>query len=329
MSLQHKRVCAAIFLLAAISFVALAQKDDGCYPAAGALVFELTWAETHLGYRKFELASPGETYAVLRSSRFEGECWIETEIGWLRSSKVIPALPPTPSPTPTLLPTPTPAPTSVPACFSERRAYVAGHMNIRASHMINSAIVGSAERGDLFEVSESIQGQTYCWLNIGIGWMAHTEIVHGKMPLPRIDGDSVFVKYIRAGFDFLWEKSKWAFMYVADYINVITPRPNNKPHSVAWVRSGRVEIDGRHLRPDVLLATVLLHEACHMHQYELNPFMPRALEWQRIEFEKECTEVEIVFLEAIGEGDSWIAEDLRSRLSQSYDKWLEYVRTDH
>ena len=47
-------------------------------------------------------------------------------------------------------------------------------MNIRAAARIDSAVIAEAKAGDVFEVSHSQVGPSFCWLNVDIGWLANT-----------------------------------------------------------------------------------------------------------------------------------------------------------
>ncbi|MCY4073419.1 MAG: excalibur calcium-binding domain-containing protein [Chloroflexi bacterium] len=68
------------------------------------------------------------------------------------------------------------APTSNEGCFASDTARVTGAMNIRSQASISSAKIGLAQPGS-FAVLESAQGASYCWLNIGRGWIAKTSLV--------------------------------------------------------------------------------------------------------------------------------------------------------
>lgn len=50
-------------------------------------------------------------------------------------------------------------------------------MNIRESASTDSRVVATARAGDSFTVSQSQRGDTWCWLNIGAGWIAKTSRV--------------------------------------------------------------------------------------------------------------------------------------------------------
>jgi len=59
-------------------------------------------------------------------------------------------------------------------CYPHDRAYVTGNMNIRQSYSTGSQVVGRATAGDTFEVTESKQGDIWCWLRVNAGWLADT-----------------------------------------------------------------------------------------------------------------------------------------------------------
>ncbi len=47
---------------------------------------------------------------------------------------------------------------------------------------MTAAVVGAAQAGESYSVSESRQGPTWCWLKIDTGWMARTNFVSGSQP---------------------------------------------------------------------------------------------------------------------------------------------------
>ena len=67
-------------------------------------------------------------------------------------------------------------------CYPHDTAYVVGNMNIRERATTDSPVVATAGAGDSFAVSESQQGDTWCWLSIGAGWMAKTSRVSSTKP---------------------------------------------------------------------------------------------------------------------------------------------------
>ena len=99
-------------------------------------------------------------------------------------------IPPTQTPLPTATDVP-PTSTTVPTvaarpCYGEKQAWVTGEMNVRERPTVSSNKAGTAQAGESFEVLESRQGETYCWLKISRGWMAKTELVSRTKPEQRI-----------------------------------------------------------------------------------------------------------------------------------------------
>ena len=83
-------------------------------------------------------------------------------------------------------------------------------MNIRRSLSVSGERVGQAQAGDVYVVTASQQGYTYCWLQVEDGWMAQTGCLSGALPasmLPRIEGDAAVVERIEAGLDYLKEEA--------------------------------------------------------------------------------------------------------------------------
>ena len=67
------------------------------------------------------------------------------------------------------------------SCFNHHMAFVLAPMNVREEPRLDSRIVGAA-KDPAYAVWGSQQGDKYCWLNIGMGWMAHTRRVTADSP---------------------------------------------------------------------------------------------------------------------------------------------------
>ena len=74
-----------------------------------------------------------------------------------------------------------PAETDIPGCFPSDTAYVIEAMNIREEASATSEKLGVAPAGT-YDVEESIQGDTYCWIKISEGWIAQTARMSGTTP---------------------------------------------------------------------------------------------------------------------------------------------------
>jgi hypothetical protein len=62
-------------------------------------------------------------------------------------------------------------------CYPRGTVYIVGNMNIRESASTDSRVVATARAGDSFTISQSQRGASWCWLNIGAGWIAKTSRV--------------------------------------------------------------------------------------------------------------------------------------------------------
>ncbi len=67
-------------------------------------------------------------------------------------------------------------------CFSRDSAYVISDMNIREEPSVSSALLGRALVGT-YPVEGSAQGDDYCWIDIGRGWIARTSRVSATEPV--------------------------------------------------------------------------------------------------------------------------------------------------
>ena len=74
--------------------------------------------------------------------------------------------------------------TDTPGCFPSDTAYVITEMNIREEASATSDQLGVAQAG-AYDVKRSVQGETYCWIDIGVGWVAQTARVSGTQPVAR------------------------------------------------------------------------------------------------------------------------------------------------
>ena len=108
----------------------------------------------------------------------------------------VPTNTPSDTPIPTNTPTDTPIPTATeplptrtptaPSCYHNQQVWVTGDMNVREQPSINAKKVGSADAGESFNVLESRQGDSYCWLRVNRGWMARTALVSATKPQVRV-----------------------------------------------------------------------------------------------------------------------------------------------
>lgn len=78
---------------------------------------------------------------------------------------------------PIVAPTATNAPAS--GCFHLTEALVKGELNVRESPSTIARILGTTPPGERYKVLASRQRPDYCWIDIGLGWIAATELVEG------------------------------------------------------------------------------------------------------------------------------------------------------
>jgi len=303
-----------IVLVASILNSSAQGENEHCYPAAGIEVAEQATVRKKYWFRAAtdRKVPAGEIFAVKGSRWHDGDCWIQISPGWISMRWVFAAAPPT------LVP---------PSCYNEPHVYLAGQMNIRESHNVNSSLVGQTNAGDLFVVSDTFKGPTYCWLRIESGWIARLGIVQSldSLRLPRIEGDSRFVAQIRRGLDYLKEQAPHWFLYVVDNVSIVIRSTNKDGFSTAegWLK--RVAIHSKHLRPVIGLASVLVHEACHIIQYKRGD-RPSWFDYDgKIRQEKECFRVQRRMVQEI-DSDHWYVALLTAILKQPELDWMRYVR---
>ena len=157
-------------------------------------------------------------------------------------------------------------------------------------------------------MSDSFQGDDYCWLNIEIGWMAKTALVSEDITavLPPIKGDDKFRSIVISAFEYLAEKSQYWFTYTAPKLTLIQPDPQLDAAARVIASSGVTTIESNYYRRQTIVdrASTLVHEACHVHQWDEGK--RSFLGW---DLEKECYAVEVRFLRQVNprdkEGIEW------------------------
>ena len=189
---------------------------------------------------------------------------------------------PTPTatqPTPTSTPSHTPTETPVPKCFPHDTAYLIGEMNIREKPTTNSKRVGATNRGEAYKVSDAYEGDDYCWLKTDKGWIAHISYVSHDISdiLPRISGNVAYKNKVVRAFKYIHDRSTKWFDYTVPKIGEIVFAPDlgksdnqADTNATMYVRQRKMELSERYMRSvsTTELASTLIHEACHVHQWD-------------------------------------------------------------
>ncbi|MCY4147158.1 MAG: DUF1524 domain-containing protein [Chloroflexi bacterium] len=71
---------------------------------------------------------------------------------------------------------------SATGCYRHSHVWLTGRMNIRQSPSTSARILGSTAYGDNYAVAGSRQGNSYCWLDTKVGWIAVTGYVSATKP---------------------------------------------------------------------------------------------------------------------------------------------------
>lgn len=167
-------------------------------------------------------------------------------------------------------------------CYAGAKAYVSGEMNIRSGASTRSPVVAKARTGDVFAVSGSMAGTDWCWLKINLGWLANTARVRStKMP---IVGSSEFVRQVEASLNWMETKAVEWHNYVMSGVDKIFELSSSGPGwcggfaypgqrgvglqtcLINWAQQQGISSSAR--LDQLELATLLAHEACHIHTYE-------------------------------------------------------------
>ena len=132
-------------------------------------------AEASINGDRVDVAQPG-SYSVSGSMQGETYCWLDIGSGWIAKTRLVRGT--------TSVSNPSSQPVQQPGdgCFFNEVAYVTGRTNIRAEASTTGEKTGLAQPGS-YSVSTSTQGETYCWLKIGKGWIAKKSMVSGTKPI--------------------------------------------------------------------------------------------------------------------------------------------------
>ena len=212
--------------------------------------------------------------------------------------------------TPTATLTPEPTSSIEESCFPYDTAYVTGNMNIRELATTNSPVVNTTDPMDIFEVSESQQGDSWCWLRVSKGWMALTRYVTHDISavLPSIDddGDIRFKNKVAKAFELMGQKTSRWFQYTVQIIDsvVLADLPGDSLAQVWNDGTNRVKVDLKGMLKDTAyFASILVHEACHLYQHKDASRQRSMLGWEE---EKECYRIQASALRQIFPGHSMI-----------------------
>lgn len=170
-------------------------------------------------------------------------------------------------------------------CYSRESAYLKYGMNVRERPTVFARKVGGLAGGTTISVFESERGRQWCWLRIGRSrWVAKTGRVLNAAPVvsepvvadapihvsyPVFDVPAYMAEGLKRAYQIL-AKAGW-LGYVSE-IKYIRYAPNNyQPHRCRYACTNDNQRDTiwfRYLKDsDIKVASTLVHEACHLHQY--------------------------------------------------------------
>lgn len=255
-----------------------------------------------------------KTYTVFDSKRdwlFNSSCWIKIQGGWLLRRPTGSAIRPG---TTTSTSTSTRSTTTTSKCYTASKAYITGAMNIRSDPSISKNKVGSANAGESFSVSSSQRNGDYCWLKISKGWIAKTGRVQATKPTvsttrtssttscnrhPSILSDSS--GRIKRAIDYLCRHAPSWYNYVVSKTSTVQAN-SGLVGGRAYVRRRHIEISPRAYPNTMEMSSVIVHEACHIYQWEegrYNGLAPR-------EREVECIQKMIDYVVYVAPGSRWL-----------------------
>ena len=204
-------------------------------------------------------------------------------------------------------------------CYPAAGIEVFERTTVRERYWMKTINDRTATIGERFAVKASTMFEGFCWIQVADGWIRSKSVLPAMPPdpestpapketgldprlpkstmpqseLPRIDGDFWFTLHIRSGLDYLWREAREWFWYVVDNVESIGPAPESQHWSSADTLNKHVTIDEGVLRDGLQCASVMVHEACHMVQFDrgdiLMSFDP---DEKRIRRERECVRIQ-------------------------------------
>lgn len=221
---------------------------------------------------------------------------------------------------------PTPAQQIAESCYSQQTAYARYQMNVRRSPTTQSDRVDGIPPGTTVTVLESTQGDTYCWLRLGENrYMAKTIRVYEEKPadlapppthrpvaacdLNRPVGNRPYINYDlgRAELTQAINLLRCHLPSAYDYIQIIDdiyvedlPRWCGRPK---WPYKSII-IANTCLGDIGWLALTLVHEACHLYQWQAG--RGRDFRSNHYVYESECYREELKVAEQYQPFAKWI-----------------------
>ena len=222
------------------------------------------------------------------------------------------------------------------SCYPHGVAYVERLAVIRDEAGYPSRVVALAYEAGALDVLNSMAVSGECWALVEKGWLLTEDLSANPVPTPPpptltpvkpliIEGDAEFVAQISMGLSFLREQAPRWYRYVTQYQYSIQPAEPNAITSYARWPDKRVYIHDNRLDPMMMLALVLVHEACHIHQGMEGRWYRDG--FTQVRNEQECVRVELLSaLEIAPEFD--FINKLIELIAEPHWRWREVTRLD-
>jgi len=260
-----------LFLLGSM----VAQAQGSCFSHGAAVVSSpMNIRQSHnIGSPVIRTVAAGESLPVSSSTRSGGYCWLQVAGGWMaQTRRVQPG-----------------QPASVPnvdnCCFVDRQCntdqeWTDGYWDFQNKQCaVPAQTTSTSSQPSNIDNCCFVDRQCTTDDEWARGYQAYQnyecrQLSPGEAsaiaPYPPIEGTPDFVTRIRTGLDWLRERSSKWYLYVAQptrHIKVSAGDLFGSAISFAYGRSARLEIHPEHLDPPSNLASWLVHEACHLHQW--------------------------------------------------------------
>ena len=232
-------------------------------------------------------------------------------------------------------------------CYPATGIEVFKRTRLRERYWVQSNNDRAPRMGERFAVRGSTMFDGICWVKVADAWIRSDSVIPGLPPdpreatpvpetiavatrvpkstmpeveMPRIDGGGWFATSIGHAMDYLKNRLPDWYIYVATNTRSIGRSPE-RDRSTANGRTKHTAIAPAHLDPIIVLASVLVHEACHMVQYDRGVRKSWSDYKGEMQREKECLRVQRDMMRDY-DRNHWFTDELTEMLSWSDGEWL-------
>ena len=212
------------------------------------------------------------------------------------------------------------------SCFPHGLAYLEWQSVVREQPALWGRAISLDQVGFRF-VQDSKRFAGNCWAQVPsdvgrwrFGWLLAENLT--AVRIPSIYGDELFTAQINDGLEYLASKAPRWLLYVTQYEYRIEPTKPGETTSKAEWPAKIVRIHEDAFVSEQELATHLVHEACHIHQFEDGRFpLSEVVTHGVVRMEQECIAREVEMLMDIAP-EHELVQERRNLLGKAFGWWV-------